>query len=771
MHGRAGSNCVSVTEKRRRRTARLVAAVLSCVLLSCGILVATDGGEALAAPSTWQVADTPNPTSVHNGLSAVSCPTSSNCVAVGNSHDDSGNPTRIIEKWDGTTWSEAVPPTLGGELRGVSCVSVMSCVAVGDYLNQTLIETWDGSQWSVTPGPNPDTNQIVYAVSCVSVSMCVAVGDSSDGTIAHTLIESWDGTKWTVVPSPNQGTGHNFLFGVSCVSTASCVAVGYSWPASGLQTLIETWDGSAWTITSSPSPDTNDEFYGISCISSSFCTAVGDGWSGQGPTTSLVETWDGSAWKVASTPNPGSAGTELSGVWCTSATMCVAAGYQWRPLSVYQTLVESWNGTAWTVSPTPDKNQGNNMLLGVSCPSAPACVAVGQYQNGLWQTLALSGSTPSVEALQVSTTSLRFGKQRVGTHGGLQTVTLKNTGTVPVSLQRFAVGGAHQVDFSGDTDCYGHTLPVTLGPGASCHVALLFAPTGIGTRTASFEVFSSFEQTAAAHATAVLPSKTVTLSGTGTEGYYLAGAHGEIGTFGDALFYGSATNIRLSAPIISLATTPNGGGYWLLGKDGGIFSYGNAHFYGSTGSIRLNKPIVAMTASRTGKGYRLVASDGGIFAFGDAHFYGSTASLHLTRPVIGMAATPDDHGYWIVTSNGAVYAFGDGHYYGGTATNDLTAPITQIAPTPTGHGYWLLTTNGQIFAFGDAHNYGTAHGQRTVGMAITPDGHGYWETTSAGRIYTYGDAQPYGDVRSLGVSDVIAVAGTAPMLVPQRIGH
>ena len=72
------------------------------------------------------------------------------------------------------------------------------------------------------------------------------------------------------------------------------------------------------------------------------------------------------------------------------------------------------------------------------------------------------------------------------------------------------------------------------------------------------------------------PPDTVALSGTGTEGYFLAGRNGEVGTFGDAVFHGDATKFRLAAPIISLATTPNGAGYWLLARDGGIFSFGNA---------------------------------------------------------------------------------------------------------------------------------------------------------------------------------------------------
>src|SRR5947199_405809 len=69
--------------------------------------------------------------------------------------------------------------------------------------------------------------------------------------------------------------------------------------------------------------------------------------------------------------------------------------------------------------------------------------------------------------------------------------------------------------------------------------------------------------------------QSLTLRGIGTEGYYLAGVKGTVAHFGDARAHGSLLGRRLSAPIISMTATQNGGGYWLLGSDGGIFSFGN----------------------------------------------------------------------------------------------------------------------------------------------------------------------------------------------------
>ena len=106
--------------------------------------------------------------------------------------------------------------------------------------------------------------------------------------------------------------------------------------------------------------------------------------------------------------------------------------------------------------------------------------------------------------------------------------------------------------------------------------------------------------------------------------------------------------LRLDAPVVGMAATPDGGGYWLVASDGGIFSYGDARFYGSAGALRLNAPVVGMAATPDGGGYWLVARDGGVFSYGDARFFGSAGSPALDAPVVGMAATPDGGGYWLV---------------------------------------------------------------------------------------------------------------------------
>jgi len=202
-------------------------------------------------------------------------------------------------------------------------------------------------------------------------------------------------------------------------------------------------------------------------------------------------------------------------------------------------------------------------------------------------------------------------------------------------------------------------------------------------------------------------------------GYWLLDSAGTIYTFGDAVDYGSASNLDLKSPIISMAALPTGDGYWLLASDGGVFSYGEAEFWGSTGALTLNAPIIAMAPTAEGKGYWLLASDGGVFSFGNAKFYGSTGALTLAAPVISMAVHPTGSGYWLLGSDGGVFSFSV-PYWGSLPGLGLcnTVPVTELRPTSGGTGYFAMAENGAMYTFGDAMYRGGVSGGTPVDLAI-----------------------------------------------------
>jgi hypothetical protein len=382
-------------------------------------------------------------------------------------------------------------------------------------------------------------------------------------------------------------------------------------------------------------------------------------------------------------------------------------------------------------------------------------------------TTAPTTTTPTTKGQPVLSATpspnMSFGNVRLGNVGGPITVTLTNTGSATEVIERVQLGGADQLDFVGSTDCGSGTGPVSLPPGTSCQVVIDFLPSEPGPRSATVQFADNETQ-----------PLTITMTGTGTEGYYEAGADGHVYRFGDAQSHGDASGLHLTAPVVSMATTPDGDGYWLLGGDGGIFSYGNARFFGSTGGMRLNQPVVAMASTPDGGGYWLVASDGGMFAFGDAPFFGSTGAMRLNQPIVGMAPTPDGGGYWLVARDGGIFAFGDARFFGSTGAMRLNQPIVGMAPTPDGGGYWLVARDGGIFAFGDARFFGSTGAiqlsRPVVGMAPSASGLGYWLAASDGGIFSYGDVQYLGSEGGTGISDIVSLAPTASATLQGLLG-
>jgi hypothetical protein len=241
-------------------------------------------------------------------------------------------------------------------------------------------------------------------------------------------------------------------------------------------------------------------------------------------------------------------------------------------------------------------------------------------------------------------------------------------------------------------------------------------------------------------------------------GYVLAAADGGVFAFGRG-FYGSAAGLRLSAPIVGVASTFDGHGYWLAASDGGVFAFGGARFFGSMSGVSLNAPIVGIAATPTDKGYWLTASDGGVFAFGDARYFGSLSGLHILAPVVGIATTGDGNGYWLLTESGEAFAFGNALAPG--APPALQSPLPRqyvgIASIPrTTRGIVIATFDGTTLTY-DAESagcrpisaIGVTMNTPAVGVASgTPDC-GQWLAASDGGVFTLRGAPFLGSAASL----------------------
>ncbi len=199
--------------------------------------------------AAWSIVSSPNVSgSLGNALAGVSCLSASDCWAVGfnnvNNGMPGGAPRTLIEHWDGSSWSVVSSPNPSATydvLTGVTCPSASQCWAVG-YTNngnasQTLIELWNGNSWTAVNSPSPNPNDFLFSVTCVSSSDCWTVGD---------VIEHWNGNAWSVVPpAPYSGPYSTAPNSVACVSPSDCWAIG---------PLGQHWDGMSWSIVPTPPP-------------------------------------------------------------------------------------------------------------------------------------------------------------------------------------------------------------------------------------------------------------------------------------------------------------------------------------------------------------------------------------------------------------------------------------------------------------------------------------------------------------------------------------
>lgn len=87
-------------------------------------------------------------------------------------------------------------------------------------------------------------------------------------------------------------------------------------------------------------------------------------------------------WTVSSSSNSGTSDNALYGVAAVSSSDVWAVGYYNNSSSVYRTLIEHWDGTSWTQSPSYNASTGNNELRAVAARANNNVWAVGSYDNG-----------------------------------------------------------------------------------------------------------------------------------------------------------------------------------------------------------------------------------------------------------------------------------------------------------------------------------------------------------------------------------------------------
>ncbi|HEY1964753.1 MAG TPA: choice-of-anchor D domain-containing protein, partial [Acidobacteriaceae bacterium] len=118
--------------------------------------------------------------------------------------------------------------------------------------------------------------------------------------------------------------------------------------------------------------------------------------------------------------------------------------------------------------------------------SAEKWLLAGTKGRGVWQAeLASTALKTQVATATITPTTLPFASQAVGTTSAGESLTVRNTGSVALTLGAATVS---DVDFVLSNPC-----PASLAPGASCAISIVFAPTAIGQRSGAVTVAANVQ--------------------------------------------------------------------------------------------------------------------------------------------------------------------------------------------------------------------------------------------------------------------------------------
>jgi hypothetical protein len=380
------------------RSARIVLLPAAALLL---LAVA-----APAAPASVSTVTTPNP-GTSNTIGGLTAFAADDVWAVGQSSSSSYSGCHgrtLTARFTGSTFAEILETPAAtpicANVNSVSGSSSSDIWAVGFASSQRdpHLRHYNGSTWTASPGatlpPPPAGARSLHttglnAVTDLSPTNVWAVGRAvfSDSS-RHTLIEHLTAGGWSLVAGPT--TTGSVLNGISAFGAGDIWAVGSQTSATGTSTLATHYDGTAWKTSATPNNNLNNELNGVAAVAGNDAWAVGDSiknaFDGVSTSRTLVEHFNGSAWSIVPSPNVGAGNNVLTGVAAHAANDVWAVGYDddhSGSVPVRKTVWMHWDGTRWSIVASPNTGDGDNTLLGVIAPAGSTDVwAWGSSPNG-----------------------------------------------------------------------------------------------------------------------------------------------------------------------------------------------------------------------------------------------------------------------------------------------------------------------------------------------------------------------------------------------------
>ena len=306
--------------------------------------------------------------------------------------------TGTTAAWGDNSFGQLGDPAAGANATtpvAIPGLSGVAALSAGGQTSLALLASGGVDSWgdnAVGQLGNGTTNDAAKPVAIPGLSAATLIAAGADHGLALAAPvgagTAGPATPWRVFPTPNPGAppppglASVALNGASAASATEAWAVGTNENPGGNPFPIALhWNGSSLTAISMAAPSgVGGTIGGVVDLGPGNAWAVGSKTDlATNTSRTLIEHWNGTAWSIVPSPNPDAApgdNDELSAIDAVSATDIWAVGSDDHPPASNTLLFEHWNGTSWTAvqSPAP---VGDDFGLGIETISPTDAWAVG----------------------------------------------------------------------------------------------------------------------------------------------------------------------------------------------------------------------------------------------------------------------------------------------------------------------------------------------------------------------------------------------------------
>jgi hypothetical protein len=285
-------------------------------------------------------------------LNAVSCPSGSFCLAVGENPDETRGIAVPLNPGTAMVRSGQELHIISGIfMSGVACASRKQCVAVGHDSNGSgVVVALNPATGAISSGQRVRTIPLtggvgLEGVACPSANLCVAVGENS-GRSAGVAVPLNPATGAIRRGQTIRNVTHKgVLFDVACPSTTVCLAVGWGASQPSVAVPIDPRTGALSKGQRDRSISARAAMLtSVSCPSTSVCVAVGND-AGDPSAAQAVPIDPTTATIVAGQSIHTLAGIgALNAVVCHSTGRCVAAGSRFQSAGAATEILDPETG-------------------------------------------------------------------------------------------------------------------------------------------------------------------------------------------------------------------------------------------------------------------------------------------------------------------------------------------------------------------------------------------------------------------------------------------